>query len=408
MASELVNLLSYIACRVIDTPGTFERIQLLGINYNDWPKSALAYDCMHGFAINLQDGETSAAWKACRSLFPERLGEIFGETDYPGDPRTIAVEYQRLMQKENAESLSVQISKTPERAMDLISEYLNYKSSSVNIVSFEDAISHMVETQEKAKAEGKQLVTIPNWPLLSDAIGGFNPGRMGVLVADTGFGKTNLGIQLAIDASTSMGTLYFNMEMIESDFTQRAVSCMENMRPKDFHGEWNVGRAKLRAKTRKLFYSTGKDLSLMEIQSACRAYKAKHDVQLIIVDYDQKIVLSGRDEEWKELQRASVALESIAKELNCYVLLLAQSNMDGGISGSKRATFSASQVFMFEKNKENQEEIIIRATKNRFGIRNASVKVDYEPASALVREKEKFVWIAALKKEYKKTSAKSE
>ncbi len=405
MATELEKLVSFIANRVIDTPGAFENIIIAGINYQDWPECT-AKESMTEFAKNLEHGETHASWKACKALFPERLREIFGESEYPSDPKSIQAEYGKLLSREKAEQLSVFIAQAPDRAMDLISNYLNYKSSSVNIVSFDEAILTMAEVHEKQKLEGKQLVVFPNWRMLSESIGGFNPGRMGVMVADTGFGKTNLGIQLAIDASTEIPTLYFNMEMIEADFTQRAVSSMESMKPKDFREAWNVDKAVLKAKTRKLFYSTGKDLSLMEMQAACRAYKIKHNIGFIVVDYDQKIQLQGRDEEWRELQRASVLLESIAKELNCYVLLLAQSNHDGGISGSKRSMFPASQVLMFEKNKEDQSQVLIRASKNRFGIRNASVAVNYDPASATVRELEKFVWIEKSKKEYKKTSEK--
>jgi predicted ATP-dependent serine protease len=196
------------------------------------------------------------------------------------------------------------------------------------------------------------------------------------------------------------------MEMIKSDFTQRAVGCMEGLKPRDFHGDWNVEKAKLRAKLRKFFYSTGKDLSLTEIIACCKSYKRKHGIEFVVIDYDQKIKLESRDEEWRELHKSVVAIESLAKELEMYIIVLAQSNMDGGISGSKRSSFPASQVFMFEKNREDESEILIRAVKNRFGIMNHSVKVDYEPSKAMVREREKFVWTQAKKqkKEFKRSS----
>jgi len=409
MASEFEKLASYIAARIIDSPGAFENILASGINHKDWPNRFLAKQVVSDFERELVNGETSAIWHSVKNLYPERLSEIFGETEYPSDQRTIKAHYDKLLYREKAEDLSVKIQNNPEQAAMFVHEFLDYKASSVEVVDFHQAICDMEKTHLAQKASGKQLVTIPNWPLLSDSIGGFNPGRVGMLVADTGFGKTNLGIQLAIDASETIGTLYLNMEMIKDDFTQRAVSCMEGMRPKDFHGDWNVEKAKLRAKGRKFFYSTGKDLSMVEIGATCRSYKRKHDIELIVVDYDQKIKLQdSRMEEWRELQKSVVGLEDLAKELKCYVLVLAQSNLDGGISGSKRSSFPASQVLMFEKNKEKENETIIRASKNRFGIRNASVVCDYEPAKAMVREKEKFVWTQSKKpkKEFKKSSEK--
>ena len=409
MASEFEKLASYIAARIIDSPGAFENILASGINYKDWPDRFLAKKVISDFERELVNGETSAIWHSVRNLYPESLADIFGETDYPSDQRTIKAHYDKLLYNEKAEELSVKIQNNPSQAAVFVHEFLDYKASSVEVVDFHEAIGDMVLSHEKKKAEGKQLVTIDNWPLLSDAIGGFNPGRLGMLVADTGFGKTNLGIQLAIDASEKMPTLYINMEMIKDDFTQRAVSCMEGMRPKDFHGDWNVEKAKLRAKSRKFFYSTGRDLSMVEITAACRAYKRKHGIEFIVVDYDQKIKLQdSKLEEWRELHKSVVGLETIAKELECYVLVMAQSNLDGGISGSKRSSFPANQVFMFEKNKENDAETIIRASKNRFGIKNASVTCEYDPAKAMVREKEKFVWTQSKKpkKEFKKSSEK--
>ncbi len=409
MATELERLTAFIAARIIDSPGAFENILASGINYKDWPDKFLAKTVVTEFERELVHGERNAVWHSAKQLYPEKLAEVFGETEYPSDQRTIRAHYDKLLYREKAEELSVKIQNNPEQAAMFVHEFLDYKASSVEVVDFYQGICDMVETHAAQKLAGKQLVTIPNWPLLSEAIGGFNPGRVGMLVADTGFGKTNLGIQLAIDASEVTPTLYLNMEMIKDDFTQRAVSCMEGLKPKDFHGDWNVEKAKLRAKLRKFFYSTGKDLSMVEIGATCRAYVRKHGVEFIVVDYDQKIKLQdSRMEEWRELQKSVVALEDLAKELKCYVLVLAQSNLDGGISGSKRSSFPASQVLMFEKNKENDSETIIRATKNRFGQRNVSVRCEYEPAKAMVREKEKFVWTQSKKpkKEFKKSSEK--
>lgn len=404
MATELERMTAFIAARVIDTPGTFERVVGLGINFRDWPEHFLSREVLDSFEKNMGVSEQTAVWKAAQSLAPEKLSEIFGQIEYPSEPQALKHLYEKLIYREKVAGLSADLSRFPERAPDLVNNFLNYRGSSVEIIPFEEAIGLMAEAHQKQRAEGKQLVTIPNWPRLSDAVGGFNPGRLGILVADTGFGKTNLGVQLSIDASVSIPTLYLNMEVIRDDFTQRAVACMEYLKPKDFHGDWNVERAKLSAKQRKFFFSTGKDLSPAEIAACCRKYKTEHDVGIVIVDYDQKIVLSGADEEWRELQRASVGLERVAKDLGIYILLLAQSNLDGGISGSRRATFPASHVLLFEKNKEDETEVIIRAMKNRFGVRNAAVKVAYEPAVARVKEVEGFVWIQSKKqkKEFKK------
>lgn len=388
VATELERLTAYITRHAILTPGSAEHVIAAGINPRDWP----TYQSKVIFEKFLEDhqknGYEYAAWQASKNGLPQ-LQEIYGAFQYPADTNTIKSEYLRLLDLEQAERLGVMISAQPLRAKELIAEYLGKKSSSVEIVTFAESVMGLAEDQRKMRQEGKLRVDIPNWPILSQAIGGFNPGRLGILIADTGFGKTNFGIQMALDASMKIPTLYFNMEMVKNDFTQRLVANVLKMGPKDFHQEWDCGRAELFAKQRELFYSTGKDLSLLEIESVCRSYKSKHKIEIIMVDYDQKLQLSQAREEWKELQQASVALESLAKELNCYVLLFAQSNLEGQISGSKRSTFPASNVFIFEKHEDSS---IVRATKNRFGVRNATIRVDYNPALASVVEKEPYVW----------------
>ena len=405
MATDLEMLTSYITRQAILSEGALDNILANGINFKDWPNFRCRKTLEKFFIESSTNGYKYALWSATKSGDMDFLDDLLGATSYPSDAHTIKIEYTNLMSKERAEILGVQISTNPAKATDFISEFLNYQASGTEVVSFEDAVLRMHEAQKLARASGKQKVHIRNWPMLSDAINGFNPGRLGIMIADTGFGKTNLGVQLALDASMDFPTLYFNMEMIETDFTQRMVASMMKMRSKDFQQDWDPYKAELFAKERKLFYTTGKDLPLMDIQGLARSFKKKHGIEFIVVDYDQKIQLGGRDEEWRELQKASVALEAIAKELGCYVLLLAQSNLDGGISGSKRSAFPASNVFMFEK---DDDSTIVRVTKNRFGKRNAAVKIKYDPEMAVVREEENYLWIdKKQKKEFKKSNVKT-
>lgn len=410
MATELDTLTAYIARQCLLTPGTFDAITSGGINYKDWPEG-IAKKALTNFKEDLEKGFTYAVWKANKAGTIDLLEEVYGAITYPSDAQIIVTEYQGLLWKERAENLGVNICNNPSRTQELISEFLQVQASGVEIVEFGEGIETLIERHRLLKEQGKQKIVLTNWPKLSENIGGFNPGRLGMLVADTGFGKTNLGVQFALDASYDLPTLYFNMEMISEDFTQRLVASMEKLEPRDFLHDWDGGRAILHSRTRKLFYSTGKGLSLSEMCSTARHFKRKQNIEFIVVDYDQKIKLNqSKLEEWRELQKAAEGLEELAKELRCYVLLLAQSNLDGGISGSKRSSFPASQVFMFEKNKEAEaDETLIRAAKNRFGPRNASVSVDYKASIASVREKDSFVWIGqkSQSKAYKKPKEKT-
>jgi hypothetical protein len=117
VASEFEKLASYIAARIIDSPGAFENILASGINYKDWPNRFLAKQVVSDFERELVNGETSAIWHSVKNLYPERLSEVFGETDYPSDQRTIKAHYDKLLYAEKAEELSVKIQNNPEQGL---------------------------------------------------------------------------------------------------------------------------------------------------------------------------------------------------------------------------------------------------------------------------------------------------
>ena len=142
---------------------------------------------------------------------------------------------------------------------------------------------------------------------------------------------------------------------------------------------------------KKIYFSKGKGLSTSEIFSICRNHKKNSGLDFIVVDYDQKIVLNTSKEmpEWKALQIAIESFEALAKELQCYVLILAQESAEGDISGSRRSKFPASTVLRFYK--DESEQFLIEALKNRFGARNERVEVEYVPQKNIAREKGSYV-----------------
>src|SRR5690606_19276056 len=95
--------------------------------------------------------------------------------------------------------------------------------------------------------EGKKVQTsqsrklIPGWEKLSRLIGGFNPGRVSVLIAESGVGKTMCALNLSLCASKSEPTLFINMEMTKNDIVARFVQMGARIKSEDWHtGAWNI------------------------------------------------------------------------------------------------------------------------------------------------------------------------
>ncbi len=207
-------------------------------------------------------------------------------------------------------------------------------------------------------------------------------------------------MNLAMASQKTMNTWYFNMEMSLEDIFERMLAIFYERAFSDLrtYGDVEIGRMIQAFENNfKFRITSGRDKTLKEIQNMSRLQAATEKPGIIFIDYDQKILLDTNHQtpEWKALQLAMISLEDLAKELNCFVVVLAQANTEGEISGSNRSRFSASSVWSFEEDEDLGP--IIRFNKNRFGERGKVLQVKYERHCAKVSEKE-LVTVAIKKK----------
>lgn len=393
--SPFYKLVSFLTKKCIEQDKFVEYLESLGISHKSWPEDSEGRTYMEKLIAYSQEG---GAEYARNRLFDEgaiaSINLLCAGYEAPLDRAPLQLRYNELLEDYKLSWLKNQINSVSSlKELAALNDQINSGTESSNaVVSFGDYVDEVyLNEKTRIAMTGEEHVRVPNWPMMSKMIGGFNPARLGIFIADSGFGKTNFAVQFALDAAIDMSVLYFNMEMSGYDFTHRAMACVNQLTYTQMHtADFSGPQALLKARGRRFFYSLGKDLTLYEIGAISRRYKAKEGIKIIVVDYDQKLVLNGKDEEWKELQRAAVWLEGLAKELGVYILLLAQSNHNQGISGSKRSIFPASNVSLFYDDGEHGP--CIRMLKNRFGKRSACLSVDYQPESCTVRENNYVNW----------------
>lgn len=296
--------------------------------------------------------------------------------------------FRQSLNFERASRLGAEILANPLAADDAIAEFQAAQGSSVKLKSISEVLPEFLNRHDERILKGNIIREIPGWELLAKMIGGFNPGRFSILYADTGFGKTNIGIHLALAASRVMPAGYYNMEMVEDDFLARMTVAKTGMTYKQFYGAGCDHNEIFDAFSDSRFkFTDGKDLSTDEVVASMLHESKTNGTGFFVVDYDQKLVMSEDDnlKEWKQLQRAAVQLENAAKKTNSYVLLLAQSNFEGGISGSKRIAFGAYTVMRFYHHEESSADII-ECIKNRGGIAGACLEVEYKRDSATIKQ----------------------
>lgn len=374
---------SAIAYWIVWSKDFLDVFEQSGIDVTQWPDELPKEIVQNFIQLKESNGIEFARWKtqtASELLIDQKQADfLLDSVDF------LIAAHDEEQERYKQRQLVKQIENNPKNAKDLAEKFLdetNIKSEFIDICSAAKTTSERLVASNGAL---NQPTVITGFEFVSKMIGGFNPGRVSILLADTGFGKTNAGIQLAIKASQTMPTAYANMEMISDDFTMRIATAINEVPHFKITAE-HLAKIQEKIGVGRLFISDGKDLSVRTISSQIKQMKVKHGIKFVVIDYDQKLKLSyeKNQQEWQALQSALVALESISKSQGVHILVLAQTNDTGQISGSRRSMFPASTVLRFYIRDDNKT--VIEAVKNRFGPRGRGVEMYYNPEVCLLKE----------------------
>lgn len=375
----------------------FDEMAALGINPADWPEGRAREIAINYGQLRAKNGHSFAA-----HMLAKDAAMVSIHPDVPLDSGALRAIYHQELKTFRARRLADRLSIARVGEIDsIVDEYLSQKSEGIRLYNFGEEIPNLIRENEAARAEGRSRVEIPGWERLSEMIGGFNPGRVSLLLAETGFGKTNLSLSIARSAAEVGPVLCINMEMMGHDLGDKLLmgstkTNYENYKNGAYRSD-AIDQAHKKFLKNKLIYTDGRSMSIQEIFGLARRQKVAGGLFALFVDYDQKIKLPiSRDlPEWKALQVAVQDLEDLAKQLGIYIMLMSQSNEDGDPSGSKRSKNPATTVLRFYV---ADGKPVVQAIKNRFGPKDAAIEVEYVAAQSYVAEKGPAV-IGVLKKE---------
>lgn len=383
-----------------------------GVDYREWP------DCE---AKKVMTDYTSIIKIKNRKYAQYQLldfvDSVRNDNDFPSSVDNILALYKKFKDDKIIKDLKLELVAAPHNYREILFKYSSQFSDSKKEKSFVEDFQDLYSETVRISKSKEAIRKIPGFECLSELIGGFNPGRVALLIAKTGFGKTNLAVSLAVGIAKKFNVLFANMEMNEQDFFEKMAMSGCNISFNEIKTDpasraadvLNFARDMADRGT-DIHYTDGSSLSIDEIRSMCIKLKAKKNIDFLIVDYDQKIQVAVTREtpEWKALQIAVESLELIAKQLNIFVLLLAQ-EVSGDVGASKRSKNPASVVLKFSKGrrvkKRDSEEsfkssyyptkridsgeenvFYIQAIKNRFGPTGGALVVNYKPERAMVIE----------------------
>ena len=176
---------------------------------------------------------------------------------------------------------------------------------------------------------------------LDELTAGFHPGELIILAARPSMGKTALSLNIAMQAALrdKRKVAYFSVEMGKDQVMVRMLASAAKIRL----GDLRIGRIDDQSWPRLintaaavsetgLFIDDTSGVSPFDIRAKCRRMKAKHGLDMIMIDYLQLMSMKQRfDSREREVAEISKLLKSIAKELQVPVIALAQLNR--GVEG---------------------------------------------------------------------------
>jgi replicative DNA helicase len=226
-----------------------------------------------------------------------------------------------------------------ERAEEIVYHISHDKRSTNPVVSAGTILTEYAEELlgDQSQQGPGSIVGVPSGFELDMLTGGFQKSDLIVLAARPAMGKTSLCLNMARNAAMDhgRGVLLFSLEMSKKQLIQRLVAQearvdLKRLRMKQLYPD-EVERA-INAfgpiAEASLYIDDTAALSPVAMRSKIRRTMTEHDVDIIIVDYLQKMqgMQDGKRirDRYQEVSEIARSLKDIAKEFDVPVLALAQ------------------------------------------------------------------------------------
>jgi replicative DNA helicase len=241
---------------------------------------------------------------------------------------------------------------------------------------------------ERAEVGQADVLATP-WPDLDRSIGGLAPGRLIVIAASPGGGKSLAGTNLALHVAHHHGhaALIASLEMPEGEVMNRLIAAHCQASLTDLGNgtvtekDWeSIAAKKAELDAMPLYVDDTAAMSVQGLRRLARdVQREREDLALIVVDYLQLMKpASGRKDGNRAEEVSGIArdLKLLARETGACVVALTQVNRAGtksetgpGMADLREAAIEndADQVIMLHRPDLEIPEVHVNVAKNRHG-----------------------------------------
>jgi replicative DNA helicase len=189
---------------------------------------------------------------------------------------------------------------------------------------------------ENAKNQEGHITGVPTgFSELDRMTAGWQKADLVVLAARPGMGKTAFVLSMARNVAVQFKrpTVVFSLEMTGVQLVTRLIASESEIaadklrRGQLTDNEWKQLNERISELTdAPLYIDDTPALTIFELRAKCRRLKAKHNIQLVIIDYLQLMSGSGdnKGNREQEISNISRSLKSLAKELGVPIIALSQ------------------------------------------------------------------------------------
>jgi len=213
------------------------------------------------------------------------------------------------------------------------------------------AVKEAIEHIEAIHSQNISQFAVPSgFTDLDELLGGFQPSDLIIIAARPSMGKTAFALSAARNVAVQydMPVAVFSLEMSTIQLVTRLISAEARINAHSIRtGKFKASEGSRISKTAhklsnaKIFIDDTATQTVLQIRAKCRRLKAEHGIKLVIIDYMQLMVSSGRVESReREISNISRSLKALAKELDIPVIALSQLNRAVEQSNTKRPMLS--------------------------------------------------------------------
>ncbi len=222
-----------------------------------------------------------------------------------------------------------------DNAEKLIFDIASRKKRAMQVATMKDIVKQSIETIDMLYQRKENITGIPTgFHDMDVKLAGLQKSDMIILAGRPSMGKSALAISMMEYAGVTqkIPCAYFSLEMSKDQMAQRMLCSIAGVNAHKVRtgffsqSDWpKLVEAASKLSEAPIYIDDTAGIGALELRAKARRLKAKHDIQLIIIDYLQ-LMTGGRSLEnrQQEISEISRSLKALARELDLPIIAISQ------------------------------------------------------------------------------------